>query len=64
MRIFTHILSSRRMLNQKELVSALITNLKTWDWELFSKFSIDKATADALVTEFTELKARIEGLEK
>lgn len=46
------------MLSKKELVSALITNLKSWDWELFCKFSIDKATADALIEEVTELEAR------
>lgn len=52
------------MLNQKELVSALITNLKGWDWELFSKFSIDKITADALIKEFTDLKGKAERSDK
>ena len=44
------------MLSDKELVEALIVNLSSWDWSLFSKFSIDQATAEALINEIKRLR--------
>ena len=44
------------MLSKKELVEALIVNLKDWDWEINSKFGIDKDTGDALIQEYELMK--------
>ena len=44
------------MLTDKELVEALIVNLRSWDWEINAKFGIDKKTGDALVEEYKKLK--------
>jgi len=44
------------MLNNQELVNALIVNHKNWDWTEFSKFSIDKDTGDALIQEYELMK--------
>lgn len=44
------------MLSNKDLVNALIVNLKNWDWTEFSKFSIDKDTGDALIQEYELMK--------
>lgn len=40
------------MLENRELVNALIVNLINWDWDIFSKFEIDQETGEALVSEF------------
>ena len=37
------------MLNNKELVDALTTNLENWDWSINSKYSITKEEAEALL---------------
>lgn len=50
------------MLTDKELVEALIVNLRSWDWELYSKFGIDKKTGDALVEEYRKMKVENERL--
>ena len=50
------------MLTSKELTTALITNLSQWDWEINSKFGVDKATGDALVETYREMKSEIERL--
>lgn len=44
------------MLTEKELAEALIVNLMNWDWDINSKFGIDKKTGDALVEEYHRLK--------
>ena len=44
------------MLENRELVNALIVNLINWDWDIFSKFEIDQETGEALVSEFRKLK--------
>lgn len=46
------------MLNEEELVLALINNLSTWDWEVFSKFPIDEDTGKALVKEFWKSRSK------
>ena len=48
------------MLTDKELVEALIVNLRSWDWEINSKFDIDKKTGDALVEEYRKMKVENE----
>ncbi len=45
------------MLENRELVNALIVNLINWDWDIFSKFEIDQETGEALVDEYQRLKA-------
>ena len=50
------------MLTSKELTAALITNLSSWDWDINSKFGLDKATGAALVETYREMKAEIERL--
>ena len=50
------------MLTSKELTTALITNLSQGDWEINSKFGLDKATGDALVETYKEMAAEIKRL--
>ena len=47
------------MLTNKELTSALIINLSQWDWDINSKFGVDKATGDALVEVYKEMTERL-----
>lgn len=47
------------MLTNKELVEALIVNLKDWDWDINSKFDIDQKTGTALIDVYTRMKAEI-----
>lgn len=42
------------MLNQKELVDALMINLSNWNWDIYSKFPIDQDTGKALVEEWKQ----------
>ena len=44
------------MLTDSEMVEALIVNLKSWDWEINSKFGIDQTTGEALVKEYQRLR--------
>ena len=37
------------MLNNKELVDAITTNLENWDWSINSKFSLNEEEAKALL---------------
>lgn len=46
------------MLDNEELVLALINNLSEWDWYLFPKFSIDQDTAKALIKEYWKSKSK------
>lgn len=50
------------MLTSKELTTALITNLSSWDWDINSKFGVDKATGEALVETYKEMVAEIKRL--
>lgn len=47
------------MLTDKELVEALIVNLKNWDWDINSKFDIDQKTGAALIDIYNRMKAEI-----
>lgn len=47
------------MLTNKELVEALIVNLRSWEWEINSKFGIDQKTGAALIDIYTQMKAEI-----
>lgn len=51
------------MLTSKELTSALIINLSQWDWDINSKFGIDKATGDALVEVYKEMTERLKNVD-
>lgn len=47
------------MLSQKELIKALLTNLCTWNWDVYSKFPIDQDTGEALVKGVQEFEANV-----
>ena len=46
------------MLTDREMVEALIVNLKSWDWDINTKFDIDQTTGEALVKEYQRLKGK------
>ena len=45
------------MLTDRELVEALIVNLKDWNWDINSKFDIDQKTGAALIEIYNRMKA-------
>lgn len=49
------------MLNNLELVNALIVNLINWDWDISSKFGIDQKTGEALISEYRKLREAADG---
>lgn len=44
------------MLTDNEMVEALIVNLKSWDWDINTKFDIDQTTGEALIKEYERFK--------
>lgn len=49
------------MLTNQERLRALLCNIKSWSWDIFPKFSIDKDDADALIGYFKEHDKNISG---
>ena len=50
------------MLTREELVSALVTNLDGWDWDIYSKFPVDMDTGRALVKVYKGMKSELNTL--
>ena len=50
------------MLSNEDWTLALVNNLRQWDWELNTKYEIDKVSADALISEYERLQAEIKEL--
>lgn len=50
------------MLSNEEWTLALVNNLREWDWDLYTKYEIDKTTADALIAEYDKMQQELKEL--